>query len=59
MANGSANMGTNYDEVAPHYDQRYERNRYPGTTEAVMRFAGQAPPYFAGIGRREPVRDVR
>lgn len=52
-------MGTNYDEVAPHYDQRYERNRYPGTTEAVMRFAGQAPPYFAGIGRREPVRDVR
>jgi ubiquinone/menaquinone biosynthesis C-methylase UbiE len=34
---------TNYDEVAPTYDQRYARNRYPGVTDALLKFAGKEP----------------
>ena len=41
---------TNYDEVAPTYDQRYARNRYPGVEDGLQRFAGQLPRRILEVG---------
>ena len=40
----------NYDDVAPSYDRRYERNRYDGTQACLQRFLGNAPRAVAEVG---------
>lgn len=42
--------GTNYDEVAATYDQRYERHAYPGVARAVLEFAGAPPQRVLEVG---------
>lgn len=41
---------TNYDEVAPAYDQRYAHNAYPGLTATVLDFVGRTPQRVLEIG---------
>lgn len=41
---------TDYDRVAPTYDQRYERNRYAGIEDTLRVFAGQAPRRILEVG---------
>lgn len=43
-------MTTNYDQVAPSYDQRYARHAYPGIASAVLAFAGEGPQRILEVG---------
>jgi ubiquinone/menaquinone biosynthesis C-methylase UbiE len=41
---------TNYDEVAPSYDQRYQRHAYPGIEAALNQFVGPSPQRVLELG---------
>src|ERR1700712_4925549 len=41
---------TNYDEVAPSYDQRYQRHAYPGIETALNQFVGPSPQRVLELG---------
>lgn len=36
-------VGTNYEAVAPTFDQRYQRHDYPGIAAALLQHVGSAP----------------
>lgn len=43
-------MRTHYDEVAPTYDQRYDRHAYAGIAGALLQFAGDPPRRVLEVG---------
>jgi ubiquinone/menaquinone biosynthesis C-methylase UbiE len=47
---GGRAVATNYDEVAPSYDQRYQRHGYAGIATALLELAGAAPKRILELG---------
>jgi len=43
-------MATDYEQIAPHYDQRYARHRYDGITRCVLEFVGPTPRAVLEVG---------
>lgn len=43
-------MGTNYEEVAPTFDQRYERHAYAGIAATLLEHVGPAPRSVLEVG---------